>query len=139
MRPLLADRLPDRIVMDWDDLIEPASELAGTDVRSNPATWPAYRMLMRRVIETVGAPVLLLGVCNPTELRGWPIDRWLLLDCADDERRARLDARPSDINDALTDAASYRQLGLETIDSTGISPEAVADLIAVTIEAGPTR
>lgn len=96
-------------------------------------------MLMRRVVEAVGAPVLLLGVCTPTELTGWPIDRWLLLDCADDERRARLAARPSDIRDALVDAASYRQLGLETIDSTGIPPDVVADLIAVTIDAGPTR
>lgn len=30
VRALLADRLPDLIVLDWDDLIEPASALAGT-------------------------------------------------------------------------------------------------------------
>jgi hypothetical protein len=38
-------------------------------------------------------PVVLLGVCTPTELAGWPIDAWVVLDCTDQERRQRLRQR----------------------------------------------
>lgn len=139
LRRSLAVRLPSQVVMDWDDLMEPASALARKDIRTAPETWPAYRSLVRAVVELAGVPVVLLGVCTPTELDGWPIERWLLLDCDDDERRRRLAGRPLDIEEAIADAAHYRVLGLETIDSTGLSPTSVADLIAAAIELAPER
>jgi hypothetical protein len=35
-------------------------------------------------------PVALLGVCTPNELKDWPIDAWVVLDCTDEERLRRL-------------------------------------------------
>jgi hypothetical protein len=34
-------------------------------------------------------PVVLLTVCTPDELPGWPTDAWVLPDCADHEPRPR--------------------------------------------------
>ncbi len=113
--------------------MDPASDLAGVDIRNAPDMWPSYRRLIRSVVDAAGPDVVLLGVCTPDELDGWPIERWLLLDCDDDERTRRLEARPHAIKDALVDAAAYRRLGLETIDSTGLPPTVVADALAATI------
>ena len=135
VRPLLTERLSRRSVIDWDDFLEPASELAGVDIRSAPSTWPSYRSLIRSVLDTAGPDAVLLGVCTPDELDGWPIDRWLLLDCEDDERQRRLAVRPEAIQEALVDAAAYRQLGLETVDSTGLLPIAVAEALVAAINA----
>jgi hypothetical protein len=133
IRSALAERLVRRPVIDWDDFMDPASDLAGVDIRNAPDTWPSYRRLIRSVVDASGPDAVLLGVCTPAELDGWPIERWLLLDCDDDERRRRLEARPHAIKDALVDAAAYRQLGLETIDSTGLAPTVVADALAATV------
>ena len=77
--------------MDWDAFMVPASALAGRDIKQSPATWPAYRDLVRSVVNALSAvPVVMLGVCTPDELEGWPIDAWVLLDCSDEERRSRL-------------------------------------------------
>jgi hypothetical protein len=56
------------------------------------------------------------AVCTPSELTGWPIDAWLLLDCTDQERRRRLcqQAGPTLPEDAIHDAHEYRALGLRT-------------------------
>ena len=84
----LAGLLPGHAVLDWDAFMDPAGALAGRPIRTSPRTWPAYRDLVRGVL----APrlVVLLGVCTPGELSDWPISAWVLLDCADQERRRRL-------------------------------------------------
>jgi hypothetical protein len=87
--------------------------------------------------------VVLLGVCTPDELHDWPIDSWVLLDCADRERRERLarSARPDDLQAAITDARAYRSLGLPLIDTTGRTPQQVAGDIARLVQPvgrGPT-
>jgi hypothetical protein len=67
--------LREHVILDWDALMDPASALAGRGIRPNPDTWPAYTELIRAVIRTVvPVPVVLLGVCTPAELQGWPID-----------------------------------------------------------------
>jgi GTPase SAR1 family protein len=137
VRELLAERLSDQTVVDWDDFIEPASALAGVDVRRAPQTWPSYQRLLRAVVDAVSPNVVVLGVCAPDELDGWPIERWILLDCDDEERTRRLGARPEAINDALADASAYRRLGLPTIDSTGRSPDQVADAIVRAVTLAP--
>ena len=131
--PLLADLLPTHVVLDWDALMMPATALAGRDIRRNPETWPAYRELVRAVLATVAhLPVVLLGVCTPAELDGWRIDAWILLDCADHERRRRLAryVEPDGVRDAVRDGQEYRSLGLPVIDTTGRAPAAVAAELA---------
>ena len=129
----LRSLLPSYVVIDWDDFMVPAAALAGRDIRQHPDTWPAYRHLVRAVIDaTAHLPVVLLGVCTPDELRGWPIASWVLLDCTNQERRRRLrqDSRLSDLPDAVRDAREYRALGLPVVDTTALTPGEVAAEIA---------
>ena len=69
----------------------------------------------------------VVGVRTPSELPLWPIDVWILLDCADSIRVARLSAsgRAADLDQAVADAAKNRSLGLTTLD-TSAPPEDVA-------------
>jgi hypothetical protein len=133
VRGPLAAALPGCVVLDWDALMGPAAALAGRGIRGHPETWPAYRQLVRAVLDALnGVPVVLLGVCTPDELPGWPIDAWILLDCADAERERRLIARGdgATLSDALADAREYRSLGLTVVDTTGRAPGEVAGDVA---------
>ena len=129
----LRSLLPGYAVVDWDDFMTPAAALAGRDIRQHPDTWPAYRNLVRAVLDDMAhLPVVLLGVSIPDELRGWPIAEWILLDCSDQERRRRLqrDARSGDLTAAVRDAQEYRSLGLPVVDTTARTPDEVAaDLV----------
>jgi energy-coupling factor transporter ATP-binding protein EcfA2 len=127
--PLLKGLLPGHVVLDWDAFMMPASVLAGREIRQHPPAWPGYRELVRAAIAAVGhLPVVLLGVCTPAQLAGWPIDAWVLLDCADHERRRRLagSTGPDTVRDAVRDGREYRSLGLPVIDTAGRRPAAVA-------------
>lgn len=131
--PHLRPLLPGWTVLDGDALMPDAEKLAGAPIASTPATWPAYEGLLRTVSELIlPNPVLLLWVCTPDELVGWPPGPWLLLDCADDARRKRLAVRddPAVLVEAETDAAAYRELGLPRVDSTGRDPGDVAAEVA---------
>ena len=119
-------------MLDWEAFTVPATARVGREIRQHPETWCAYRELVRAVITTMARlPVVLLGVCTPAEVHGWPIDAWVLLDCADDERRRRLGlhARPDHVQDAVRDGREYRLLGLPVIDSTGRTPAAVVAVL----------
>ncbi len=131
----LAGLLPGQVVVDWDAFMVPAAALAGREIPRHRQVWPAYRQPVRAVLEAVaGLPVVLLGVCTPEALDGWPIDAWALLDCADDERRRRLGpaAWPDRLAQAIDDARAARparSLGLPVVDTTGRTPaQAAADL-----------
>jgi AAA domain len=132
VRGPLAASLPTCAVVDWDAFIEPAGALAGCAIRENPATWPAYRQLVRTVLDVLPGPVVLLSVCAPAELADWPIDGWVVLDCSDEERARRLGQRAdaSTVREAIEDAQEYRLLGLPAVDSTGRTPEEVAGDLA---------
>ena len=135
--PALAKLLPGHAVLDWDAFMVPAAALAARDIRQNPETWPAYQDLVRAAITPIAhLPVVLLGVCAPPELSGWPIAAWVLLDCADQERRRRLErhADPERVADAIRDGQEYRLLGLPVIDTTGRRPAAVAAEVASFIQ-----
>jgi uridine kinase len=43
--------LPGHVVIDWDMFMDPASELAGADIRTTRETWPAYKALVRCAVE----------------------------------------------------------------------------------------
>jgi hypothetical protein len=125
----LTKLLPGHVIADWDLFMDPACRLAGADIRTTRETWPAYTALVRCVVDGLASfPRVVLGVCTRTELADWPIDRWLLLDCSDDERRRRLGSRLND--DDIADASSYRTLGLEAVDSTTLNPTQVAQRVA---------
>jgi hypothetical protein len=130
--PHLRRLLPGVVVIDWDAFMVPAGDLARREIRADASTWAAYRDLVRSVLGTVEAfDTVVLGVCTPDELSDWPGGRWLLLDCADDERRRRLGIRgcPHDPVGAVEDARRYRSLGLPLIDSTGQSPVTTAQAL----------
>jgi energy-coupling factor transporter ATP-binding protein EcfA2 len=127
--PLLAELLPTHAVLDWDAFMVPATALAGREISQNPETWLAYRELVRTIIaEVMHLPVVLFCVCTPAELRHWPIEAWILLDCADYERRRRLGQHfePDRVEDAVRDGREYRSIGLPVLDTTGRTPVAVA-------------
>jgi energy-coupling factor transporter ATP-binding protein EcfA2 len=135
--PVLAGLLPGHAVLDWDAFTGPAAALAGQEIPGNPETWAAYRELVHAVIGSIAhLPVVLLGVCTPDELKDWPIDAWVLLDCTDQERQQRLGrhADPQRLADGIRDGREYRQLGLPAIDTTGRTPIAVATELAKLIQ-----
>jgi hypothetical protein len=131
--PHLRELLPRSVVLDWDAFMGPAQALAGVAIRQAPQTWAGYQRLVRTIVDQVW-PVntVLLGVCTPQQLSDWPNGEWLLLDCADDERRTRLAPRgnPAETEEAVVDAAWYRSLGLPALDSTDLEPREVAKAIA---------
>ncbi|MGH3165265.1 MAG: AAA family ATPase [Trebonia sp.] len=140
--PLLATLLPTHAVLDWDAFMDPATALAGRDVRQHPDTWAAYRQLVRTVIDVVAhMPVVLFTVCTPSELPDWPIGAWILLDCGDHERQRRLaeQARPEVLGEALRDAREYRSLGLPAIDTTESAPGETAATLARLVSAESWR
>ena len=128
----LPSALPGHVVVDWDDFMPAAGALAGRDVRLSPDLWDAYRQLVRSVIDVLRpVPTLLLGVCTPDELTGWPDARWVLLDCDDDERRRRLTGRrEEDVEGALADARQYRRLQLPAVDTSGRPVDVVSRELA---------
>jgi len=136
---LVASLLPTWIVLDWDALMKPADALADTHIASTPAKWSTYAALVRTMVESIGpGRVVLFGVQTPDEMIDWPEAEWTLLDCADEERRRRLEKRgePSQgIEEAIRDAAEYRQLGLFSLDATTMTPDQVAQCVAARVEA----
>ena len=143
VRPL-ASLLPTHVVLDWDAFMVPAAVLTDRDITEHRDTWPGYRQLVRAVLAaTAHLPVVLLGVCTPAELKDWPIDAWVLLDCTDQERRRRLcqHADSGRVEDAIRDGREYRLLGLPMIDTTDRSPAAAAVELARFIQSldGPDR
>ena len=134
--PHLRSLLPGRVVLDWDAFMGPAGELAGAPIRNTSQTWESYGRLVRLIVGAlVPLDVVLLGVRTPVELGDWPDGRWVLLDCSDEERRRRLAGRddPSEVADAVDDAAAYRSWEMPILDTTGLDPtkaaRALADLL----------
>lgn len=131
--PPLRSVLPSYVIVDWDAYIDAATELAERDVRRSPNKWPTYRRLVRAIVDTIyPTPLVMLGVCTPDELEGWPIDAWILLDCSDEERQRRLSVNlePAEVSEAFADAARYRALDLLVVDTTDRTPQAVAAELA---------
>jgi hypothetical protein len=140
---LVAARLPRFIVLDMDALLEPASLLAGIDLRRSEAAsmWPAYNDLWIRLTATLtrSHPVLVFGPLEPDEVDAAPSRHmlgaveWALLDCADGTRRERLLARGYDapaVEDAIVDADARRSLGMYAISTDRASPDETAAAVA---------
>ena len=137
MATVLRGLLPTHVILDWDAFMPAATELAGRAISKSPSTWPAYRNLVRAAVEiVVPMPLVLLGVSTPDELRGWPIDTWVVLDCSDADRRKRLrdHAQGEELAAAIEDGRQYRSLGLPVIDTTGRTPREAAALVAAFVQ-----
>ncbi len=133
--PHLRQRLDEWVVFDWDALLGGATALAAVDVRRSPEHWARYDELVLASVAEVrrsGLSCVVLGVRTPAELAHWPVDRWILLDCDDEERGRRLveAGRPDDRDGAISDAARDRAQGLQAIDTSAMPPEAVAEELA---------
>jgi len=136
--PLLAAQLSGTcMVFDADWLIDPL----GGDVTT--LDWDVLRDIWLHVAHGVaqnGLPTLLLGALLPEQLESLESRRWigdlhyLLLDCADDERRRRIDARPAgrthDVDRQLAFARVLRARFPSTVDTTTGSPQDAAGAVA---------
>ena len=126
------------IAFDVDWLAAPASELAGRSVYFDRSTWPAYSHVwfevLRGVIRNDRVPVLFAPLTeDDVTAYGRPAwcdgIEWMLLDCDDDVRAARLAGRswtPARIAEALADAAALRAGIATRVDTGRHSPNAVA-------------
>ena len=136
--PMVANRLRgESLVFDADWLIDPL----GGDVTT--LDWVMLRDIWLHVAHGAsqnGLPTLLLGAFTPDQFEDLPGRRWvsdvrfLLLDCSDDARRARIDARPAgrthDVEPQVDFGQTLRTSIRTAVDTTSSSPAAAADQIA---------
>jgi len=140
---LVAAQLPGFCVLDMDVLLEPASVLAGMDLRRSGAArlWPAYNDMWLRLAAALSEhrPVLLFCPLLPDEVeraasrRLFATIEWAVLDCSDEARRERLLGRAYDtaaIEAAIADAEFARALSLFTISTDRVAPEQTAAEVA---------
>lgn len=115
--PDLIAALPECAVFDVDWLIDPMTRASLPD----PVDWASFRATWLAVAHGLaqgGRSTVLLGPFIPENLEGLPERQWItdirfaLLDCADDVRRSRLEARPRwrerNIDEHLAFAAHLR-------------------------------
>ncbi len=130
------------IAFDSDWLVEPASRLAGKDIRVEQATWQPYNVVWFEIVRAIYAnhrvPVLFVPLDQrDIERQGQPAwcsgINWLLLDCADDLRRQRLTRRPgwtlAMVEEAIADAQFLRATVAQRIDTGVLAPTSVAEEI----------
>ena len=136
--PAVANRLRGQcLVFDADWLIDPL----GGDVTT--LDWVMLRDIWLHVAHGAaqnGLPTLLLGGFTPEQLEGLPGRQWvsdiryLLLDCDENARRARIDARPAgrahDVEPQLAFARWLRSEIPTAVDTSSASPATAADQIA---------
>jgi chloramphenicol 3-O-phosphotransferase len=129
----------DALVFDADQLLEPTSDLVGRPMTEAADLWPTYDRLwvaiLSMVVQNRHAAVLLTPM-EPRSLPAvpWP-ERvgWCLLDCDDETRTARLNARgwsPDLIADALADARTLRDQVRFVVDTSHTDPREAAARVA---------
>ncbi|MBK5222627.1 MAG: hypothetical protein JJE52_07085 [Acidimicrobiia bacterium] len=139
---LLAELAGVAVVFDCDWLIDPLGGekgIAGVD-------WAAFRDAWLHVAHGVaqnGLPTVLLGPFIPAHLDELPGRRWVtdvhyvVLDCPDDERRHRIEARPPwrsrDIEDQVLFGQRLRDNLPDSVDTSCGSPAESAHQVAIII------
>jgi hypothetical protein len=127
-------------VFDADWLIDPLGRAA----KDGQVDWPSFRDSWLHVAHGVaqnGLPTLLLAPFIPEHLAGLPGRPWvgdihfLVLDCPDDLRRRRIEARPAwrnrDIDDQTRFGRWLRENLSPVIDTSQDSPSGVAETVTV--------
>lgn len=135
------------LAFDIDWLADAGSRLAGSDIRLERAAWPAYNALWFEIIHSVHKNGKIAIFFAPLDLRdlaeqGQPAwcerIEWMLLDCDDATRRARLGRRAgwsaAMIAEALADAQVLREQIPARIDTGRITPDAAAAAILAWVE-----
>ena len=140
----LLDLGTDALVFDADWLLESTSQLVGRPMADADDLWPEYDRLWAAILDMVvqnRRAVVLLTPMEPRSLPPvpWP-ERvsWCLLDCDDETRTWRLQARgwsTSEISEALVDAQTLRdQVGF-VVDTSGTDSREAAARVAAWIKA----
>ncbi|GAB4055364.1 P-loop nucleotide/nucleoside kinase family protein [Catellatospora paridis] len=141
----LAAALPECVVFDVDWLIDPMK----TD---GSVAWDAFRDAWLSVAHGIAQgrrSTVLLGPLMPEQLADLPSRRWIgpvhfaVLDCTDEQRRARLQARPSwrehAIGEHLAFAAHLRRT-IGTVLHTGTdTPDQTARQVAAWVRSTAPR
>jgi chloramphenicol 3-O-phosphotransferase len=147
LEAFLALRAP-FVAWDIDWLLPAASALARTDIRTTSRAWPPYNRLwldvLRGVVRNGGTPVLFSPLdprdLAPDDMPSWCGGvRWLLLDCSDEVRIRRLNARGETAAvqaEALADAAFLRSAISACVDTGVHSPAEVAARILRWLQSG---
>lgn len=130
------------LAFDIDWLADAGSRLAGSDIWQDRAAWPAYNALWFEILHSVHkngkiaiffAPLDLRDVAEQGQLDWCGRIEWLLLDCDDATRRARLARRAgwgaARIAEALADAQILREQIPARIDTGLTPPDAAAAAI----------
>jgi hypothetical protein len=140
----LSRRLPGRcVVFDADLLMDAAGALSG----SQPVNWPAFRSAWLAVAHGAaqsGLATVLLGPFIPGHFDELPARRWIgdihfiVLDCPDELRRARINARPPwrsrNIDEQVEFGQWLRGHIADRVDTSSGTPEAAAAAVAAWIE-----
>ena len=138
---ILRSSQDDFLVFDIDWLAEPAGELAGRSLYTDPTTWKPYNALWLQVLGMTianGARPLFFCPNSPADYAdavlpsGCSKIHWLLLDCDEDTRRERLQRRdwaPAQIDEALEDADELRTMVETAIDTSNTTPSEVASMV----------
>ncbi len=127
------------VTFDVDWLLDAAGVLSG----GRPTTWPGLRDTWLSVVLGVaqaGMPTALLGPLIPEHFEALPARRWvgeihyLVLDCTDDERRRRIEARPAwrsrDIDEQVRFGQWLRGNIPDRVHTTNGTPEEAAAAVA---------
>lgn len=127
------------VTFDVDWLIDAATALAG----GRPVAWPAFRdawMSVAHGVAQCGTPTVLLGPLIPEHLQDLPARRWvgtihfLVLDCPDEVRRARIEARPAwrsrDVEEQVRFGRWLRGNIPDRVDTARGTPEDTARSVA---------
>lgn len=127
------------MTFDADWLLDAAGALSG----SRPINWPAFGSAWLAVAHAAaqcGLPTVLLGPTVPADLESQPFRRWLgpihylLLDCPDDVRLERIEARPPwrsrDIDEQVSFGRWLRYNIPDQLDTSRGTPADVAAEVA---------
>ncbi len=141
----LARRLRGRcVVFDADLLLDAAGALSG----DRPIDWPAFRAAWLAVAHGAaqsGLPAVLLGPFIPAHLDALPARRWtgpirfLVLDCPDELRRDRINARPRwrarDLDEQVEFGRWLRRNIPDRVDTSRGAPDDTAAAVAAWVTA----
>lgn len=130
------------VVFDIDWIAEQATELAGKSIYSDPTTWVPYGRLWFEILHTAvrnNLQPILFCPNTPADLsvQGYPNwcreVSWLLLDCDDTVRTARLEQRDgwttNQTKEAVDDALELRALVDDTLDTHRYGPNEIASQV----------